>query len=591
MPKPAVSKLAVPTWLWPLGLIALISLWRLAIAAGLPVTQDEAYYFDWARTLAWGYFDHPPGVAWLGQGRVLEPGSVLAARLGGWLAATLTLLVLWRFFWRCGLRDSATAPGTLTLALLLTGASLSGFASGVLTTPDTALALAWALALHEGLAALSGQGWRWLTTGAAVGLGLLGKYSMLLIGPVFLWAVLIANPRALRTRWPYLGALIALLVFSPNLLWNAQNDWLSLRFQFGHGFSTDTGALHLPGDGLLSSTSADFADPANASASRSFSEGAAPAPSRWAKSEPVSEQASPPALGTRLASIAAFAATQLTLFGVLLLPLLARLPRRLRWHAAQGDNALALAHARGEQAQTPLAQPARALLLAAALFPLLLFGVVASFSEVEPNWPAMYLPAAAALLVVWLRPKPAASLVAALANLLLLSLYAFHAATGALPLGDGQNRVLRETHGFSELAERVARLPGPVFADRYQLAAMLNFYQQRHQVSQWPGLKRPSEYSRGRIAPLPKMASLRRSGFWLLGNRATPVVIPGFSGQVVEVFIDCAGQSLLAAPWSEFGQPDHEPTAQATLPMRNATTCAKPLHQWWLLWYRAESPK
>ena len=33
--------------------------------------------------------------------------------------------------------------------------------------------------------------------------------------------------------------LLALLVFLPHLVWNADNDWLSLRFQLGHGFATD----------------------------------------------------------------------------------------------------------------------------------------------------------------------------------------------------------------------------------------------------------------------------------------------------------------------------------------------------------------
>ena len=46
-------------------LILLVTLWRLALAWLLPVTQDEAYYFDWARSLAWGYFDtHQGSLFW-----------------------------------------------------------------------------------------------------------------------------------------------------------------------------------------------------------------------------------------------------------------------------------------------------------------------------------------------------------------------------------------------------------------------------------------------------------------------------------------------------------------------------------------------
>jgi len=70
-------------WGLLLALIAAMTAWRLGVAAILPVTQDEAYYFDWARSLAWGYFDHPPGVALLGIGTWLAPArSALAARAG-----------------------------------------------------------------------------------------------------------------------------------------------------------------------------------------------------------------------------------------------------------------------------------------------------------------------------------------------------------------------------------------------------------------------------------------------------------------------------------------------------------------------------
>lgn len=569
--SPAASSAArPPAWSWPLALIAVISLWRLAIAATMPITQDEAYYLDWTHALAWGYFDHPPGVALLGLGTLLAPGSVLAARFGCWLAATLTLLVLWRFFRRCGLRDQASGPGDLTMSLLLTSATLPGFAAGVISTPDTALALAWALALHEGLAALAGTRWRWLTAGTAVGLGLLGKYGMLVIGPVLLIAIVAGDPRALKTRWPYLGGLIALLVFSPNLLWNAHNDWLSLRFQFGHGFSTDTGPLHLPSDALLGDSpgSSPREAPGDTLGDALGVELAGELPASPAHAA-LDATAEPTASAL---SVATYLGTQLAFFGFLLLPLAAAAARRLRGSGAAEP-----------AARRSLSPQAAVLLIPAALFPLLLFAVIASFSDVEPNWPAMYLPAAAALLVVWLRPRPGPMLAAAAVNLLLLSLYALHAATAALPLGDAHNRILRETHGFAELAARVAELPGPVFADRYQLAAMLNFYQQRHRVSQWPGLNRPSEYSRGRIAPLPDPAVAKRDGFWLVSRENHPVTIPGFAGKGIATLTDCAGQTLHITP-----NPDQRKTAgQPPVAPADTPPCTHPLHLWRIAHYRA----
>jgi hypothetical protein len=36
---------------------------RGIVAFTLPLTGDEAYYWEWSRHLAWGYVDHPPAVA------------------------------------------------------------------------------------------------------------------------------------------------------------------------------------------------------------------------------------------------------------------------------------------------------------------------------------------------------------------------------------------------------------------------------------------------------------------------------------------------------------------------------------------------
>jgi 4-amino-4-deoxy-L-arabinose transferase-like glycosyltransferase len=494
-----------------LTLILAITAWRLAIAALMPVTQDEAYYFDWARSLAWGYFDHPPGVALLGIGTWLAPGSALAARAGTLIAGLLTLLVLARFFRNCGL----TAPRDLALAIVLVVATVPGFVGGVITTPDTVLGLAWALALHESERALAGARRRWLTAGAAVGLGLLGKYTMVLIGPVLLLAILLSDPRALRTRWPYLGALVALLVFAPNILWNQQNDWLTMRFQFGHGFSTEIGAL------------------------------------------PVGEadaiaHIGPESARERLASLLGYLGTQLAFWGLIAIPLLIA-----PWFNRRCDAGLT------QRTAVPLARHATPLLWAATLFPLCFFALVATRSEVEPNWPTVYLLSAAPLAAMLLRNLRRWVVLAALGNLLLLTLYAVHAATAALPLGDGQNRVLRETHGFAQLAEIAATLGEPVHADRYQTTAMLRFYGQDRSTSQWPGLTRPSEYLRGQIAPRIDPAAIE-SPVWIVSGFGTAPQLQGFRHDAQRRLYDCAGQ-----PLRETSDPP----------------CRRPLHIWSLYRY------
>ena len=114
----------------------------------------------------------------------------------------------------------------------------------------------------------------------------------------------------------------------------------------------------------------------------------------------------------------------------------------------------------------------------------------------------------------------------------------------------------------------MAALPGPVFADRYQLVAMMRFYAPDLAITQWPGHFRPSEYSRGRLRPPVERDELAQAGgFWLLSRNDPPRPIPGFRLAGQRVLFDCLGGGLQAGMP---GQPD---------------PCSHPIHRWWLYHY------
>jgi 4-amino-4-deoxy-L-arabinose transferase-like glycosyltransferase len=79
----------------------------------------------------------------------------------------------------------------------------------------------------------------WLAFGLFIGLALLSKYTSILLGlSIFLALLWTREGRAhLRTPWPWLGALIAVAIFSPVIVWNAQHQWVSFKFQLRHGLS------------------------------------------------------------------------------------------------------------------------------------------------------------------------------------------------------------------------------------------------------------------------------------------------------------------------------------------------------------------
>jgi len=206
----------------------------------------------------------------------------------------------------------------------------------------------------------------------------------------------------------------------------------------------------------------------------------------------------------------------------------------------------------------------------------MLFGAVSLISDVEANWSALYLACAAPVAAIMLRPLARWAIVAAATNLLLISIYAFHAATALLPLSGAAERIMRETHGYAALADHAAGLPGPVFADRYAFAAMLNFYRPELAVPQWPGISRPSEYGRGKIEPIPSLDALRRSGFWLVAYKFSPPTIPGFTAVATQSTFDCKGQPLQVVAggvgW-------------------DTAVCDKPYHAWRIYQYVADGER
>jgi len=215
-----------------LALVAALLILRAAMAGLLPLTADEAYYWLWSKHLAAGYYDHPPAIAWLIRaGTSLFGDTPLGVRLMG---VVLSLPASW-FVWKAGkliLNDEARAA----LGVLFFNLTLMISVELLAATPDmpsvvTSAAFLYCLARVQ--ATQNGK-W-WLAVGVAAGLGLLSKFSALFLGGgALLWLIVDTRQRAwLRSPWPYLGACLALLIFSPNLVWQSQHHWQTFAFQFG----------------------------------------------------------------------------------------------------------------------------------------------------------------------------------------------------------------------------------------------------------------------------------------------------------------------------------------------------------------------
>ena len=211
---------------------------RFVTAFLIELTPQEAYYWNYAIHPALSYFDHPPMVAWvIGAGYFLLGKSELGVRIGGFL---LTLLSTWLLYALGKLWFSKKAG--LWAALLFQLLPLF-FVYGVLITPDVPLTFFWLLTLHLfSLALHEDQKWAWYLAGAALGLGMLSKYTgVFLVPSAFLFLILDSRYRPwLLRKEPYLALVIALIVFAPVILWNIEHGWTSFVFQVSNRLSEET---------------------------------------------------------------------------------------------------------------------------------------------------------------------------------------------------------------------------------------------------------------------------------------------------------------------------------------------------------------
>ncbi|MBD3275031.1 MAG: phospholipid carrier-dependent glycosyltransferase [Candidatus Marinimicrobia bacterium] len=210
-------------------------------AAIIPPGFDEAYYGVYTFFPAWGYFDHPPVVAFTaGLGRwVFRSDAVFFLRFGALLLFLGSAALLYEI--TCDL-FKRTAARIALIVFHIIPYFLVGM--GAFVIPDNALGFFWLLFLYSLTRyILSGTRSWLLIAGTSLGFAFLSKYHAILLLAGFGYCLLFFPEWRKLWKSPYLyaGGILALLIFLPNILWNANHDWVSYVFQFGK--STGSGSV------------------------------------------------------------------------------------------------------------------------------------------------------------------------------------------------------------------------------------------------------------------------------------------------------------------------------------------------------------
>jgi len=212
-----------------ISLVVFGALLRL-LYIGIPeLMEQEAYYWNYANHIDISYLDHPPMAAtliWLGTALfgVNEFGVRIAAYCCWLLAAYFSFRLTLKIFGRTAAIGSVALLAWLPFYL----------GAGLIMTPDAPLLAAWSAVLYFLYAALvEERKVAWFGVGISLGLGMISKYTIVLLGPGILAFMLFdKNSRRWFLRFgPYGAVIIALLLFSPVVIWNYQHEWASFLFQ------------------------------------------------------------------------------------------------------------------------------------------------------------------------------------------------------------------------------------------------------------------------------------------------------------------------------------------------------------------------
>ncbi len=188
--------------------------------------RDELATLDDARHLAWGYVAYPPITPFFARiSLILFGTSLVGFRFFAALAQAAAVVL-------AGLMARELGGGRTAQLIAAAAAIPFCLAGGALMQYVSFDYLLWVLTAYFVVRLLKSQDPRWwLAIGCSIGLGMMAKYTMGFFALGIVAGVLLTDaPKHFASKWLWLGVAASIIVFLPNLIWQAQHHFISLDF-------------------------------------------------------------------------------------------------------------------------------------------------------------------------------------------------------------------------------------------------------------------------------------------------------------------------------------------------------------------------
>jgi hypothetical protein len=214
-------------WLAPvLGIAALLAAVLIAVSGRYGYHRDELYFLACGRHLAWGYPDQPPLVPLIARlMSELAPASLVVLRLPAALASAVLVVLTGLLARELG---GGRGAQLLAAASISVGALVMG--AGHLLSTTTFDLPVWALLCWLIVRILrTGHDRLWLAAGLVTGVGLADSDLVAFLAAAVVAGLAISGPRRpFTSAWFYAGAVLALAMWVPYLVWQASHGWPQL---------------------------------------------------------------------------------------------------------------------------------------------------------------------------------------------------------------------------------------------------------------------------------------------------------------------------------------------------------------------------